>query len=139
MGDGNFMWWCGSGGEPERYDGPFGNRDEAIGAGLSDYEDGFTICEADKSVMRLIFDEDRVAELIMEDIGESNEECFGEEGANDAWSDDADACHDLAKAIKSVATEWLKAHPGRTWAFGVRRNEEYFPPIDSDGDNKETT
>lgn len=127
MGDGNFKWYAASGSDPESYHIVEDTREAAIQAARNDEFEDFTIVEADKSLMSPNVDGDWYAERIMEDLGERNEECFGEDGPDDPWSGDGTAAADLSKAIEATVAEWLKAHPGRTWSFGSTRNEEYFP------------
>lgn len=127
-GDGNFRWWWGSGSEPENYSGPFNSRDEAhadaMGDGEPEVYGGFTICEADKSVLRGSIDGDDLAEYVTERLADNNEECWGEDGPNgEAWTNEAMKA--LAKALEKTVSDWVAQYPAKTWAFGNMRNEEY--------------
>lgn len=128
MGDGIFKWYVGRGAQPENYTSTCDSRDEAIEVGRNEYHadgDGFTICEADKAVLGANFSEDSIAERIIEDLEESNHECWGEDGPDDPWPAGAKA--DLEQRLRATVAAWLKAFPPTTWRFGVERNEEFFP------------
>lgn len=133
MGDGNFRWYVGYGREPEIYQIAEDTRDAALQAARNDqYDDpcygGFTLVEADKSVMTANIDGDGIAERVMEELCENNEECFGEDGPDDPWAHIKDAHRSLGQAIEEAVEIWLAVNPGKTWCFGTTRNAEYFPP-----------
>lgn len=128
MGDGNFKWYVGRGAQPEIYQTTCDSRDEAMQVGRAEHHhdgDGFTIVEADKVLLGLNFSEDSVAESIIEQLEENNEDCWGEDGPDDPWPEGAQA--DLEKRLRATVGDWLKAHPPTTWRFGTQRNEEFFP------------
>lgn len=127
MSDGTFMWWWSLGAEPESYRGPCETREEAIAEAQGDggKEEGFTICEADRSVPTPhIFRADRV----FDDYGEHNEECWGEDGADVQATPEQEA--DLEQMLGDAFDAWFKKHgiSQRGWAFGEQRREQYFPP-----------
>lgn len=128
MGDGIFKWYVGLGEDCEVFHLVDGGRDDAIEVGRNDYHRdgvGFTICEADKSVLGPNFSEDSIAESIMEQLLENNEDCWGEDGPDDPWPDGAQ--EDLQKRLRATVADWLKAHPAETWRFGTQRHNEFFP------------
>lgn len=124
--DGNFKWWYGHGKEPEIFYGPCDTRDEAVAQGEAENEHGFTICEADKATARPHFFD---ADWVMEQYGEANEECWGEDGPEFTVSKEQE--RELELMLGDAFKEWLdkigKAAP-RVWAFGEIRNTEYFAP-----------
>lgn len=124
--DGNFKWWYGEGREPEIFMGCCDTRDEAIAQGRAESEFGFTICEADKAVPRPHFFD---ADWVMEQYGEANEECWGEDGPEFTVSKEQE--RELEQMLGDAFKAWLdkigKGAPS-AWAFGTTRNTEYFAP-----------
>lgn len=129
MGDKNYKWWVGYAEDAESFSGPYETREEAIGAGRDEYDEMFYICEADKSVIRANVDGENLAERVMEELCDNNEECFGEDGPDDPWAHISDAHRSLGNAIEKAVADWLDKNPGRTWSFGDVRNGEYIEPL----------
>lgn len=123
-GDGNFKWYWAGAEDAERWHGNEDSREAAIVAGRSEFgRDEFWICECDKAVMTANFHEDFIAERIMDDLTECNEECFDEEFDGEAWPQKDAAC-ELEKAIQKAVEEWLVRFPAKTWCFGETRSHE---------------
>ena len=123
-GDGNFKWWCGDGAEPEMFRGPFDSREEAVEDGRSnDCERGFTICKADRSVLRLdIFDMEHLSEQIID----KNEECWGEDQDLD-FKVSPEAAKQLEEGLTHfLATWWAVHNPIEPWSFFDVSEEEFF-------------
>lgn len=134
MGDGKFKWYVGRGVEPECYDMSCDSREEAIQTGRVEYHhidgEGFTVVEADKSVISNVFNASHIVEIILDDLIDNNPECWGEDGPDDPWTEKE--LRDLERRIKGAVGTWLRKHPADTWSFGRQRNEEYFPaPTDA--------
>lgn len=126
-GDGNFQWWHAPHKDSEVWNGPEPSREAAIQAGTVDYDgEPFAIFEADKSVCEPRIDTDWLVEKITEDLVEKNEECWGEDGAREPWSDDA--LNDLGNALDEMVTAWLARHPAKTWSAGDIRVMETIKP-----------
>lgn len=125
MGDKNYKWYHGYAEDTEVFSGPFDSKEDAIAEGRVSYDDDFYVCEADKSVMVANIDGERFAELVMEDLCESNEDCFGEDGPDDPWAHIKDAHRALGNGIEQAVSDWLKDYPGKTWCFGHVRAGEY--------------
>lgn len=135
-GNGKFKWYAGHGKEPDYFRVCEDTREAAIQAALDEkYDDpsydGFTITQADKSLMSPRIDYEPFAEHIMETLEEGNDDCFGEDGPDEPWAQDNKAMPALEKALEDAVTKWLTAHPGRTDTFGQQRNTEYFPAKES--------
>jgi len=133
MGDGNFQWWAAWGRDPERYQGPFASREEAVAQMLAEdgKEVGYTVVEADKAVARSdIID----ADYVFERYDECNEECWGEDGL-DIVSTRAQQ-NDLEKMLAETLEAWFAKHgtKPKVWCFGETRNEQYVPPEMADAD-----
>lgn len=133
MGDKNYKWWTADVADTESFSGPYDSREEAIATGHGEYPaadyEAFYIVEADKSVIRASFSEDDIAERIMEQICENNEECFGEDGPDDPWSHHAGAHAALEAALQKAVDGWLADYPGRTFCFDDMRNGEYIETV----------
>lgn len=125
-GDGNFKWWAGSGEDAEIFQGPYDSKEEALQVARAELEYGFTIVEADKSLVSNTIDGDDYAERIVEELLEDNAECWGEDGPDDVWS--PPQIDGLAADIRKAVDMWLMNNQPTTWSFGVQRNSEYFPP-----------
>lgn len=125
MGDKNYKWYHGYAEDAESFSGPFDTKEEAISSGSGFYDSDFYVCEADKTVMRANVDGEMLAERIMEELCDNNEECFGEDGPNDPWSHIKDAHRTLGNAIEQAVADWLKDYPGRTWSFDHVRDGSY--------------
>lgn len=124
-GDGNFRWFWATSEEFEYGFGSFETREQAIAAGTESTKPGeqFWIAEADKMVASTrFFDADRV----LEEFGEANEECWGEDGAEDAITVSDHMARDLEQMLGQAFDAWAAKHgePWRVWAFGEMRNEE---------------
>lgn len=129
MGDKNFKWWAADSEDAEIFQGPYADREEAIQVGTCDFDgEPFYIVEADKSVMTCNIDGESFAERIMEELCENNEECFGEDGPDDPWSEYALPHKALGDLIEKAVAEWLVAMPGKTWCFGTQRKGETITP-----------
>lgn len=129
MGDKNFKWWIADSEDAEIFHGPYEDREEAIHVGETDFDgEPFYIVEADKTVMSGYIDGESYAERIMEDLIERNDECFGEDGPDDPWTDYEKPHRDLGNAIEKAVADWLAAHPGKTWSFCTQRNGETITP-----------
>ena len=127
MGDGNFQWWWSLGADPESYHGPCETREEAMAEAQAGggKEEGFTICEADRSVPTAhVFD----AFQVFERYEECNEECWGYDGA-DVVATHEQKC-DLEQMLGDAFRAWFKKHgiDQRAWRFDEHRCDEYFPP-----------
>lgn len=129
-GDNKFGWYWGYGEEPEMMYGPEETRDAILQVARSESDGaGFTICEADKSVLSFdIFD----AGQIMDQYEEHNEECWGEDGSDVALTRAAE--QSLEAALAATFEAWAKANDatGKAWAFGTTRNTEYFPAAEAE-------
>lgn len=132
-GDGVFRWYwqTGTGDCPETYQGPCDTRDEAIATARSDdgIAFGFVIVEADREVPRCdIFQADRV----LDDYTESNEECWGEDGADVQCTSAQE--RDLEAMLAATFDAWFKKHDlsQRGWSFSTLRNQETFQPAKAD-------
>jgi hypothetical protein len=126
-GNGEFKWWTGVGGDHESFHGPYDSKEEAVAEGHGyDYVDGFTVVEADKSLVSNTIDGDDYAEQIVEELLDDNAECWGEDGPDDVWS--PSQIDGLAADIRKTVDMWLMNNQPTTWTFGVQRNSEYFPP-----------
>lgn len=123
-GNGIFKWYWATSEDAERWHGTADSREEAIreGRGEFPYED-FWICECDKSVMGVSFNSELVAEQIMDDLMENNEECFDEDSDGEAWPD-PEAERALAVALEAAVSDWLTRFPAKTWTFGETRHVE---------------
>lgn len=133
MGDGNFRWWVGRGSQPETYSTSEDTREAAIQVGKDEFGDsGFTIVEADKDVARIMDGGDLWERFIEinEDLG-SEDVYFGED---DAPTDEQAA--ELTTEFRGIFQAWMDRHKlnPSVWKFGTTRNEEYFPPIQSETD-----
>ncbi|MBB5664778.1 hypothetical protein GGE68_002975 [Rhizobium leguminosarum] len=129
MSDKNFKWWVSDSEDAEIFSGPYDSREEAIHVGTGDYDRApFYIVEADKTVMSAYVDGEAYAERIMEDLTERNEECFGEDGPDDPWAEYDKPHRSLGNAIEQAVSDWVAAHPGKTWSFHEMRNGEYITP-----------
>ncbi|MDW9650826.1 hypothetical protein GOB33_22340 [Sinorhizobium meliloti] len=107
------------------FQGPYDSREEAIQVGETDFDgESFYVVEADKSVMSANIDGEALAERIMEELCDNNEECFGEDGPDDPWAKYDKPHRSLSNAIEKAVEDWLAAHPGKTWSFGTMRNGE---------------
>ncbi|ABF71332.1 p080 [Rhizobium phage 16-3] len=125
MGDKNFKWWAADSEDAEIFQGPYDSREEAIQVGETDFDgESFYVVEADKSVMSANIDGEALAERIMEELCDNNEECFGEDGPDDPWAKYDKPHRSLSNAIEKAVEDWLAAHPGKTWSFGTMRNGE---------------
>ena len=127
MGDGNFQWWWSLGADPESYHGPCETREEAMAEAQAGggKEEGFTICEADRSVPTVhVFD----AFQVFERYEECNEECWGYDGA-DVVATHEQKC-DLEQMLGDAFRAWFKKHgiDQPASALGEHRSDEYFPP-----------
>lgn len=124
-GDGKFGWYWGHGREPDGMYGPEETRDAILQVARLECDgDGFTICEADKSVPAFdIFD----AATVMEQYEEHNIECWGEDGPDIALTPAAE--RELEAALAATFEAWAKANAatGTAWTFGTQRHTEYFP------------
>ncbi len=129
MGDKVFKWWFADSEDAEIFQGPYDDRDTAVQVG-EEYHDGlpFYIVEADKTVMSSYVDGEAYAEKIMEDLIERNEECWGEDGPDDPWVGYEKPHRSLGNAIERTVSDWLAAHPGKTWSFHEMRNGETITP-----------
>ncbi len=133
MGDKNFKWWVSDSEDAEIFSGPYDSRDASISEGESLYEgEQFYIVEADKTVMSSYVDGEAYAERIMEDLCERNGDCFGEDGPDDPWASYDKPQNSLGRAIERAVSDWLAAHPGKTWSFADMRNGEYITPVSED-------
>ncbi|MBO9194362.1 hypothetical protein J5277_09615 [Rhizobium sp. 16-449-1b] len=129
MGDKNFKWWVSDSEDAEIFQGPYDSRGDAIQVGNSDFDgEAFYIVEADKTVMSAYVDGEAYAAMIMDDLSERNEECFGEDGPDDPWAGYDKPHRSLGNAIEQAVSTWLAAHPGKTWSFHEMRNGEYVTP-----------
>ena len=134
-GNGKFKWWVGQGAEPEAYQGPFDTQSEALSVGETEYlYDGYTICEADKSVVQFDSMPGYVIDNFLEDLAENNEECWGEDGSDEPWSKDAVAALDVM--LSHTIQAWLKLYPAKTWAFGTMRKSTFVGPIECESDDE---
>lgn len=128
MGDKNFKWWVGGGNQPEYYHGPFDSEDDAMGKARAEYPDGhFTICEADKSVLRFdMFAADR----LLEEFEEHNLECWSEDGPDICLK--AEQERSLEQHMADAFKAWLEQSGEMpvAWAVDETRVEKYFPPAD---------
>jgi hypothetical protein len=131
MGDKNYKWWVGFSEDDERFSGPYDTGEEAVDVGREEYDGRFYVVEADKSVIVANIDGEFYAELIMEDICENNEECFGEDGPDDPWAHIPDAHRTLGRAIEDAVKTWLAANPGKTWCFGDVRSGAYVEHVEA--------
>jgi len=126
-GNGEFKWWMSGGSGPESFHGPFDSKEEAVDEGRGyGWEDGFTVVEADKSVVSNTIGGDDYAERIVDELLEDNAECWGEDGPENEWS--TSQIDSLAADIRKTVDMWLMNNQPATWSFGVMRNSEYFPP-----------
>lgn len=125
-GNGVFKWWFARSEDSEFWDGPELTREAAIAAGTLEYDgEPFWIFEADKSVCEPTFAVNFAAERIIEDIGENNE-CWSEDGWDDAWSQSA--VKDLERSLEQAVTAWLERNPAKTWVAGEIRAMEQITP-----------
>lgn len=133
-GDGNFKWWMAAYEDSEVWNGPYDNREQAVAQGTAEFDgDAFWVFEADKSVCRAAINAGWIAEHLIEDLIEHNDECWGEDGADDAFSNEA--IKDLEKSLETLVADWLKRFPVKTWAAGdVRVTEQVVldPARDAD-------
>ena len=114
MGDGNFQWWWSLGADPESYHGPCETREEAMAEAQAGggKEEGFTICEADRSVPTVhVFD----AFQVFERYEECNEECWGYDGA------DVVATHEQKCDLEQMLGDAFRAHRGARERIHHRR------------------
>jgi hypothetical protein len=127
-GDGNFKWWIAASEDSEYWTGPFATRDQAVAKGTAEcaageYEGRFWVFEADKAVCVPRVHSDRLAEAIIEDIGENNVECWSEDGWDDEWPDGARK--DLERSIDEMVAAWMKRFPPHVYGAGdVRVSDE---------------
>jgi len=112
MGDKNYRWYLAHAEDAEIFDGVHDTREEALSAGVAMYgADPFVLLEADKAVARPDFNADWVIDTILEQLEESNVECWGEDGVDDGWGDVAVLRSNLEKAV----ADWLLSDPPRTF------------------------
>lgn len=126
--DGEYKWYYGGGSCPENFYAAEGGRDDAVREGWANYPEGdFTVCEADKALPSF---EVMPADWIIERYEECNEECWGEDGADIAPSNEQE--RELEAAMAETLKSWMVKHglQGRVWNFGNTRAEEYFAPIE---------
>lgn len=118
--DGIWRWYWGLGTECEAYH-LAASRDDAYELGMGECAPGdvFTIVEATKLVPSFkVFDADRV----FEEFEEHNEECWGEDGAEIAATEEQK--RDLEERLASVLRAWAPRDFFRAWSLGEFRNEE---------------
>lgn len=129
-GDGVFWWWwqIGTDNCPETYRGPCETREQAIAEAQAEEgnELGFVLVEADREVPSCeIFRADRV----LDDYGEHNEECWGEDGADVQCTGAQE--RDLEEMLAATFDAWFKKYKisQRGWCFATQRNQETFQPV----------
>lgn len=121
-GNGVFKWWTALNEDDEYYHGPFATKAEAIAKGMAEYgndEDHqrFFVMECDHTVATYTgVAEDGLVERIIEELGEGNCECWGEDGWDDAWT--SDELKSLERALAATISGWLEANPATTWSVG---------------------
>lgn len=134
MGDKNFHWWVASGSRPEHYGQYEETREAAIQVGKDEFgDDGFTIVEADKEVPGIMDGDD-----LWERFIENNEELGGEDSYfGENQSPTQDQFSELTTEFHGIFQAWMDRHNlnPHVWRFGTTRNEEYFPPINSETDD----
>ncbi|MEK9722116.1 MAG: hypothetical protein VW405_01355 [Rhodospirillaceae bacterium] len=123
QGNGDYRWWWGRGEVPERYEGPFSTRVEAIAAAEEALEpaEGYSICAADRALPTFgVFD----ADAVFEAFADRNEQVCDPEG--DGYFEDVDpaGCAELEAALADAFMAWAAGREPRYWAFGDQRNEE---------------
>lgn len=121
-GNGDYKWFVASDMDSEHWHGPEDTREAAIQVGRQDYgNEAFAICRADKAVAACVPDMESFAETMMESIGEANEDCWSEDGWEDAWTDAA--FKELRNRLESTVGQWLKDFPAKTYMFGDTQME----------------
>lgn len=125
QGDDNFKWYWIPEEDAEYYNGPFDTRRAALEDAYSkaaDYEikDSFFVFEAARSVVEADLIWDSLAETVIEELIERNDECWHEGDASMAWTREAEG--ELAEAIKSTVTGWLAKNPAKTFTCVDQRN-----------------
>lgn len=122
-GNGIYRWWFAMSEDAENWQGPFDTRDDAVDTGnaqaLADEMDTFAIGEADKTVATPCIRTDRIVEILIEELGECNEECWSEDGWEDAWTPTEQA--ELGKSIEAAVAAWIEKYPARTYLINVWR------------------
>jgi hypothetical protein len=116
--DGKFKWWAGD--DEERFTvGPCDTRDECLAEAKVNFEQPFTLHEADK-MLPSCMGADGLAQRALEDMAEC--ECWSEDGMDDAWTDAQ--VRELEEALAATVNAWVKKNPPDTFTFGVCRNVE---------------
>ena len=112
-------WWWTAGGDPERYEGNYATREEAITAGRQSTDKAFTICEARHE---LLTDSIFRAENVVETFNEWNED----RAYIDSFTPAQGA--ELESALVEVFAAWRKRHGlGRAWTLETRNSELIEP------------
>jgi hypothetical protein len=125
-GNGEFKWYWADSEDAERWHGAEDSREAAIQAARGELgnDESFWICEADKSVMTANFNAEHIAERIMDDLIEGNEECWTDDFEMDkVWPDEKPEA-ELANGLRDLVESWLERFPGKTWCFGDTRYVE---------------
>lgn len=121
MGNKIYKWYVADSINAEIYNSKHDTREDALAAANAEFgSDPFVLIEADKSVVAPIFSEDYVAEIIMEQLEENNPECWGEDGAVNAFG------NGLPAVLREAVDKWLTANPPRTHAVDDMRTVESF-------------
>lgn len=118
-----YLWFYAPHADAESWEGACATREEAIDGGRDSYDsDSFAICEANRAIVGPSFNEAYLAENIIEELIDSNEECWGEDDQNMKAHGPVE---DLERRLREVVAGWLTEHPWKGWNFGdVRRQEE---------------
>ena len=117
MGDGNFKWFHAHSEDSEHWSME-NSREAAIQAGTTDYNgEPFVIAEWDKSVCVPPPVDD-----LLEFFTDANEMCWGEDGPDDPWGQEA--VNELEALIKS----WFVKYPARTYMFDAQRSFKRVTP-----------
>lgn len=120
--NGVFKWWTALNEDDEYYHGPFATKADAIAKGMAEYggdEDHprFFVMECDHTVATYSgVSEEALVERIIDELGEGNCECWGEDGWDDAWS--GEQLKSLEQALAATISGWLDANPASTWSVG---------------------
>ena len=118
----DWKWWWGEGSEPERYEGPFDTRDQALANATESARESatVTVCEGRRAAL--------------------DDDCFGAPDVIEGWTDQNEENQDengelgmgptpeqereLELALAETFTAWRTRHGlGRAWHLAERRND----------------